>query len=92
MQLNMHQLATNPGGQPVVFLMPFWFGDAQEGELCIETMKRFAEPVQAQVGLMTYSDMLDIQSWFNHQCLHVVIKTRWLPCWMRIRSRSSSRR
>ncbi len=68
-----------PDGQPVVFLMPFWFGDAQKGELCIESMKQFAEPVQAQVGLMTYSDMLDFQSSFNQQGLHVVIQTRWLP-------------
>ncbi len=68
-----------PDGQPVVFLMPFWFGDPSAGDRYLEHMKQFAEPVQAQVGLMTYSDMLDFQSSFNKQGLHVVIQTRWLP-------------
>ncbi|MDO1449942.1 FAD-binding protein [Rhodocytophaga aerolata] len=68
-----------PDGQPVVFLMPFWFGEQSVGKRYLEHMKQFAEPVQAQVGLMTYSDMLDFQSSFNQQGLHWVIQTRWLP-------------
>ncbi len=72
-------MMTGPDGQPAVFLAPFWFGDQQQGERYIETLKQFAEPVQAQVGLMTNSALLDLQSSFIPEGIHCAIQTRWLP-------------
>lgn len=68
-----------PDGQLVAFLAPFWFGDQQTGERYLESMKQFATPLQAQVGLMTYSEVLDLQSSFIRSGLHWAIQTRWLP-------------
>ena len=68
-----------PDGQLVVSLLPFWFGDQQQGEECIDTMQQFAPPLQAQVGPMTYSAMLELQSSFIPKGFHWAIQTRWLP-------------
>ena len=72
-------LMHTPDGQLVVYLFPFWFGEQQRGEQYIKTMKQFATPVQVQVGLMTYSALLDMQSSFIPKGFHWVIQTRWLP-------------
>ena len=80
-----NQLAVSAGmmhgqdGQPIVFLMPFWFGNQQEGEQYMKTMQAFATPLQVQVGAMTYSEMLDFQSSFIPDGFHWAIQTRWLP-------------
>lgn len=68
-----------PDGQLVVSLLPFWFGDQQRGEQYVEAMKQFATPVQVQVGPMTYSEILDMQSSFIPKGFHWAIQTRWLP-------------
>ncbi len=80
-----NQLAVNagmmygPDGQPVVFLMPVWFGDPQEGERYVQRLGGLGTPVMNQVGWMTYSALLDLQSSFIREGLHWAIQTRWLP-------------
>ena len=67
-----------PDGKDMVYLAPFWFGELSRGEKYIAEMKRFAEPVTADVGPMSYSDMLELQSSFIRNDLRWSIQTRWL--------------
>jgi FAD/FMN-containing dehydrogenase len=74
-------MASGPDGQPVVTLMPLWNGDQQQGERIINDFLSFSTPQLAQVGPMTYSEVLaPFDAWLaaTDGC-HWEMRTRSLP-------------
>jgi FAD/FMN-containing dehydrogenase len=51
-------MTSGPDGQPMLLLLPLWNGDKQRGEQVIRDLEALGTPQLAQVGPMTYGDML----------------------------------
>jgi hypothetical protein len=51
-------MTSGPDGQPMLMFLPLWNGDKQQGERIISDFQALGTPQHAQVGPMTYSDML----------------------------------
>jgi Berberine and berberine like len=51
-------MTSGPDNQPVLMFLPLWNGDKQRGERIISDFLSLGTPRLAQVGQMTYSDML----------------------------------
>jgi FAD binding domain/Berberine and berberine like len=51
-------MTSGPDSQPVLTFLPLWNGDEQRGERIISEFLSLGTPRLAQVGQMTYSDML----------------------------------
>jgi hypothetical protein len=51
-------MTSGPDGQPMLLLLPLWNGDKQRGEQVIRDLQALGTPQLAQVGPMTYGDML----------------------------------
>ena len=74
-------IASAPDGQPAIMLLPLWNGDKVQGERAIDQLQRLSKPQLAQVGPMTYSEMLapyDAQVAQADGC-HWEMRTRSLP-------------
>jgi FAD/FMN-containing dehydrogenase len=73
-------MASGPDGQPAITLAPLWNGDQLEGQRVMDHLQRFGKPQLAQLGPMTYSEMLapfDAQTAEADGC-HWELRTRWL--------------
>ena len=53
-------MTSGPDGQPMLMFLPLWNGDKQQGERIISDFQTLGTPQLAQVGPMTYSDMLAV--------------------------------
>jgi FAD/FMN-containing dehydrogenase len=51
-------MASGPDGQPVLLFLPLWNGEKQQGERIINAFQALGTPLLAQVGPMSYSEML----------------------------------
>ncbi len=68
-------------GKPVIMVVPLWNGERCQGERVIEEVLAFGTPQSAQVGPVTYADMLDqYDAWVeaSNGC-HWELRTCWLP-------------
>ena len=74
-------MTSGPDGQPMLLFLPLWNGDQHQGERLIRDLQTLGTPQLAQVGPMTYSDMLaliDARLDAAAHC-HWEIRTRSLP-------------
>jgi FAD/FMN-containing dehydrogenase len=74
-------MTSSQDGQPVLMFLPLWNGDQQRGERLIRDVQALGTPQLAQVGPMTYSDMLalyDARVDAADHC-HWEMRTRSLP-------------
>jgi FAD binding domain len=74
-------MTSGPDGQPTLMFLPLWNGDKQRGERIISDFQALATPQLAQVGPMTYSDLLALyDAWLDtvDDC-HWEFRTRSLP-------------
>jgi hypothetical protein len=68
-----------PDGNPALFLAPAWTGEMTQGEIFMDVLQRFGTPIYAQIGLMSYQDL--VQS-FDARVVngrHYALETRWVP-------------
>jgi FAD/FMN-containing dehydrogenase len=74
-------MTSGPGGQPTLMLVPLWNGDKLQGERAMNPLQALGKPQLAQIGPMTYTEMLapfdaqlaEVAGW------HWEIRTRSLP-------------
>ena len=77
-------MTSGPDGQPALMLVPLWNGDKLQGERAMDHLRGLGKPQLAQIGPMTYTDMLapidgqlaEVAGW------HWEIRTRSLPALM----------
>ena len=77
-------MTSGPDGQPAIMLMPLWSGDRVQGERAMERLQSLGKPQLAQLGPMTYAEMLapiDAQLTAAAHC-HWELRTRSLPALM----------
>jgi hypothetical protein len=74
-------MTSGPDGQPMLMFMPLWNGDKQRGERIIGDFQALTTPQFAQVGPMTYGDMLALfDGWVDAaDGCHWELRTRSLP-------------
>jgi hypothetical protein len=74
-------VATGPDGQPALLFLPLWNGDTQRGERIISEFQGVGTPQLAQVGPMTYGDILALLDRGVNAAdgCHWEARTRWLP-------------
>jgi FAD/FMN-containing dehydrogenase len=74
-------MTSGPDGQPMLMFMPLWNGDKQQGERIISDFQALGTPQFAQVGPMTYADMLAVfDAWIDAaDGSHWETRTRSLP-------------
>jgi FAD/FMN-containing dehydrogenase len=74
-------MTSGPDGQPMLMFLPLWNGDKQRGERIISDFQALGTPQLAQVGPMTYSDMLALfDGWLDAaDGSHWEFRTRSLP-------------
>jgi hypothetical protein len=74
-------MASGPDGQPILMFMPLWNGDKQQGEQIISDFQALGTPQFAQVGPMTYAEMLAVfDAWVDAaDGSHWETRTRSLP-------------
>jgi hypothetical protein len=74
-------MTSGPGGQPMLMFLPLWNGDKQQGERIISDFQALGTPQFAQVGPMTYGDMLALfDAWLDAaDGCHWETRTRSLP-------------
>ncbi len=74
-------MASGPGGRPTLQLGPLWNGDKEQGERILRDLQSLGTPQLAQVGPMTYSDVLaPINAMLEQKAgCHWDTRTRWLP-------------
>lgn len=73
-------LITGPDGVPALFLAPTWSCDLAAGESHIERLQRLGTPVLAQVGPLTYRELLHTNDAQGERTgKHVTARTRSLP-------------
>ena len=59
-------MTSGTDGQPMLMFLPLWNGDQQQGERIIGEFQSFGTPQLAQVGPMTYSDLLALfDTWLD---------------------------
>jgi len=77
-------MTSGPDGQPAIMLVPLWNGDKLQGERAMDHLRALGKPQLAQIGPMTYTEMLapiDAQLAEVAGC-HWEIRTRSLPALM----------
>jgi len=77
-------MTSGPDGQPALMLVPLWNGDKLQGERAMDQLQALGKPQLAQIGPMTYTEMLapfDAQLAEVAGC-HWEIRTRSLPALM----------
>jgi FAD/FMN-containing dehydrogenase len=74
-------MTSGPDGQPMLMFLPLWNGDKQRGERIIGDFQAISAPQFAQVGPMTYSDLLALfDTWLDAaEGCHWEFRTRSLP-------------
>jgi FAD/FMN-containing dehydrogenase len=74
-------MMSGPDGQPSLMFLPLWNGDKQRGERIIKEVQALGTPQLAQVGPMTYGDMLALfDPWLEAtDGCHWETRTRSLP-------------
>jgi hypothetical protein len=74
-------MTSGPDGQPMLMFLPLWNGDKQQGERIISDFLSLGTPQLAQVGPMTYGDMLAVfDAWVDAaDGCHWETRTRSLP-------------
>jgi FAD/FMN-containing dehydrogenase len=74
-------MTSGPDGKPILMFMPLWNGDKKQGEQIISDFQTLGAPLLAQVGPMTYSDMLAVfDAWIDaSDGCHWETRTRSLP-------------
>jgi FAD/FMN-containing dehydrogenase len=84
-ELGVPVMATSgPDGQPAITLVPLWNGDKLPGERAMDALQSLGKPQLAQVGPMTYAEILapiDARLAEAADC-HWEIRTRSLPALM----------
>jgi hypothetical protein len=68
-----------PDGSPALFLAPAWTGEMSEGEIAIEVLQRYGKPMHAQIGSMSYQDLIQSFDARVANNLHYAVETRWMP-------------
>jgi hypothetical protein len=59
-------MTSGPDGQPTLLLLPLWNGDKRRGEHTMNDLQALGTPQFAQVGPMTYSEMLALfDAWLD---------------------------
>jgi FAD/FMN-containing dehydrogenase len=74
-------MTSSQDGQPMLLFLPLWNGDQRQGERLIRDLQALGTAQLAQVGPMTYSDMLALyDAWVDaaDHC-HWEMRTRSLP-------------
>ena len=74
-------IGSGPDGQPSLLFLPLWNGDKRRGERIMSDLQAFGTPQLAQVGPMTYGDILalvDAPVDASEGC-HWETRTRSLP-------------
>jgi FAD/FMN-containing dehydrogenase len=68
-------------GEPGIMVVPLWNGERCQGERAMEDLQAFGTPRAAQLGPMTYVDLLaQFDLWVEGaEGCHFEIRTRWLP-------------
>ena len=51
-------MTSGPNGQPAITLVPLWNGDKLQGERAMDHLQALGKPQLAQLGPMTYTEML----------------------------------
>ena len=74
-------MTSGPDGQPMLMFLPLWNGDKQQGERIISDFQALGAPQLAQVGPMTYSNVLAVfDAWVDAaDGCHWETRTRSLP-------------
>jgi hypothetical protein len=74
-------MTSGPDGQPTLTFLPLWNGDKQRGERIISDFQALGTPLLAQVGPMSYGDMLALfDAWVDAaDGCHWEFRTRSLP-------------
>ena len=78
-ELGMSAIMTSgPDGQPTLMLSPLWSGDKSQGERTIGDLQTIGTPLFAQLGPMTYTEMLaPFDAWVAEAAgCHWEIRTR----------------
>jgi hypothetical protein len=72
---------SGPDGEPVIMVVPLWNGERCRGERAMEDVQAFGTPRAAQVGPVTYADLLaQFDAWVEAaDGCHWETRTRWLP-------------
>ncbi len=68
-----------PDGSPALFLAPAWTGEVSDGEIAMEVLKRCGKPMHAQIGLMSYQDLVRSFDARVVNDRHYALETRWMP-------------
>jgi FAD/FMN-containing dehydrogenase len=74
-------MASGPDGQPAITLVPLWNGDKLQGERAMDQLQALGKPQFAQVGPMSYGDVLaQVDEWVTAaDGCHWETRTRSLP-------------
>jgi FAD/FMN-containing dehydrogenase len=74
-------MASGPDGRPAIMLVPLWNGDQLQGERAVNHLQALGKPQLAQVGPITYAEMLaPIDAWLAEAAVcHWDTRTRSLP-------------
>jgi FAD/FMN-containing dehydrogenase len=74
-------MATGPDGQPALMLTPLWNGERLQGERAMDHLQGLGKPQFAQLGPMTYTEMLaPFDGWLAAaDSCHWEMRTRSLP-------------
>jgi hypothetical protein len=74
-------MTSGPNGQPAITLVPLWNGDKLQGERAMDHLQALGKPQLAQLGPMTYTEMLaPFDAWLAEaDGCHWEIRTRSLP-------------
>jgi FAD/FMN-containing dehydrogenase len=74
-------MASGPDGQPAITLLPLWNGDKVQGERAMDNLQALGKPLLAQLGPMTYTEMLaPFDAWVAEaDGWHWEMRTRSLP-------------
>jgi hypothetical protein len=51
-------MTSGPDGQPAITLVPLWNGDKSQGERVMEHLQKLGKPQLAQIGPLTYTELL----------------------------------
>ncbi len=65
-------------GAPAMFLAPMWSGGIDDGMSIIQELKHVGTPTAAQIGPITYGEMLDTFDRHARSGRNYAIKTLWL--------------
>jgi hypothetical protein len=72
-------LLSGPDGKPALDLTPLWTGEPAQGEQMMLRLQRLGETSLAQLGWMTYGEMLALFDEHIVDGRHYAMRTRWLP-------------